>query len=641
MFDIISALSTLEDAWSKVKANGGGPGGDGMTLFEFEMNRGRRLSTLQRSLQSGEYWPGPLKVVSIPKKTGGVRVLRIPTILDRVAQTAAALVLTPKLDPEFEDESFGYRPGRSVQQAVARVATLRREGYHWTVDGDIDDYFDSVPHRRLLERITRYVDCERTVDLISRWLEAYSDTERGLPQGGPISPLLANLYLDDVDEAIQGKGVRLVRFADDFLLMCNSEMAALEAREKMAGLLAREGLALNAEKTRVTRFEEATRFLGHLFVRGLSMPAEYEEAATAIAEADMRGPDVPAPSDAEPDAGALPVDRLRWIYVQTPGRVLSHRNLSLTVEDADGAELAAVPAGWADGIELGEAVHAEDAALRLALAHGVPVYYVDGSGRTLGRLEPPLAERAAVHLDQARTALDPKLAAALAARIVAGKLSNQRAQLYRLNRSRKNTEIKDAAKKIGRLVRLARIQESVDHVRGVEGQAAALYWPALGLCLPDHFRIKNRTRRPPTDPANFAISFLSGRLMRDVDALIHRRGLHPGFSCLHSVQDGRASLALDLMEPYRAAMVEGVVVTLFARGALTEAMFEKKGPGVKAAPEAFRRLVEAYERFARSVVRNPRDGHRTSWRGLIEEEVLAYQRHVRGVEVYAGYEMEY
>jgi len=428
LFTKITAIATLEQGWTKVKGNQGGAGGDRMTLNQFEVNRDRRIATLHRALISGEYWPAPLRVVEIPKKSGGRRVLSIPSVIDRVAQSAASLILTPLLDAEFEDASFGYRPGRSVQMAVARVATLRRQGYGWTVDGDIEAYFDNVPHRRLLARLERSVDCAKTIDLVARWLEAYSETERGLPQGGPISPLLSNLYLDDIDEGLDGKGMRLVRFADDFLIMCNSELAAAQAHDKVARLLKEAGLRLNPEKTRITRFEEATRFLGHLFVRGMAMPSEYEEFLEPSEEPTP--PAAAEPADADISDG--PRDRLRWVYVTTPGRVLDHRNQSLVIRDgADGPELSAIPPGWADAIELGGDCPATDPALRLALSQGTPVYFLDGSGEMLGAACPPVSDRAELHLDQARHALDTDKCTAIAQILVAARLENQRAQLYR------------------------------------------------------------------------------------------------------------------------------------------------------------------------------------------------------------------
>ena len=500
MFDKIIDRQNMLAAWHKVNANAGGPGGDGTTLGTFEIGLAKRLDALIEDLREGQYWPRPVRYVEIPKRRGGLRRLSIPSVIDRVAQTAAALVLTPHLDAEFEESSFGYRPGRSVAQAARRVATLRREGYVWTVDGDIEAFFDNVPHDRLLARLSRSVKCPYTVDLVSRWLEAYGESGRGLPQGSPISPLLANLHLDDVDERIEGRGVRLVRFADDFLLLCKTEAAADEGLTRMAELLREVGLQLNPEKTRIRRFEEATRFLGHLFVRGIAMKElwDEEDGLTAPLPPGKLGEAIAPeaePDAVEPEGGDL-ATRLRWLYVATPGRVLAARGQTLSVlEGEDGPELAAVQPGWADAIEIGPGASIEDGAMRLAISTRTPVHFTSGDGALLATLEPAPADRASLHLDQARHVLDPALRAVLAARFVEGRIRNQRAVLRKLNQRRKDEPVALAAHQIGRLTHAARRAASAAEAMAVEAQAGALYWPALGRCFGRGFGQADSCRR--------------------------------------------------------------------------------------------------------------------------------------------------
>jgi len=642
LFARIIAPDTLRRGWDRVKANAGGPGGDGMTLGTFEIGLENRLHGLHLALLEGDYWPAPVRIAEIPKRRGGIRTLRIPSVADRVVQSAAALILTPILDEEFEDSSFAYRPGRSVQQAVARVAALRREGYVWTVDGDIEDFFDSVRHDRLLARLESATGCEQTTDLVERWLEAYCEHGTGLPQGAPISPLLANLYLDDIDERIARGGVRLVRFADDFLLLCRSEMAAKGARARMAELLEGAGLRLHPGKARIVPFEQATRFLGHLFLRGLAMREEHDE------EDGLTEPPPPgrlgrriAEPEAEADDGLSA--RVRWLHIHEPGRVVARRNMGLSIRDGrDGPELAAVQPDWADAVELGAAVQIEDDALRLLMADRIPVSFLAGDGSLLATMDPAPAERAALHLDQARHVLDPALRTALACRFVAGRIWNQRALLKRLNRRLKKETTDKAAHDIGRLARLALVQPSPEEAMGVEGRATALYWPALGACLNRPVKFDTRERRPPPDPANLVLSFLSTRLAGEVAALITRRGLHPGFACLHASQDGRPSLALDLMEEFRAPLAEGLMVTLFNRRVLKPGQFAPAGHGaLRAAPEAVRSMIRAWQKWIMRPVKSPHSGKRISWRGLIEEQILAYMRHVQGHETYQPYRMDY
>lgn len=301
----LADLDLLWRAWARVRQNRGAPGGDGETIELFAADAMARIVRLQRELACGVYMPGPVRGVQVPKKSGGMRQLAIPCVVDRVAQTAAAMLLQPVLEPEFEEESCGYRPGRSVAMAVRRVAALYRAGYRWVVDGDIDDFFDEVDHRRLLEDLARHVDDPRLLDLVRLWLSSFSDDGRGLPQGSPLSPLLANLYLDRVDEEIRSEGVRLVRYADDFLPLCRSRRRAEAALARIAALLAKRGLALDPEKTRIVDFERGFRFLGRLFVRSLVLEARHEEPTAARARESLaEAADAETPQEGEDESEA-------------------------------------------------------------------------------------------------------------------------------------------------------------------------------------------------------------------------------------------------------------------------------------------------------------------------------------------------
>jgi CRISPR-associated protein Cas1 len=663
LFAEATRLDRLEDAWERVRANAGAAGGDGETVARFAGEAATRLLQLHRALRNGRYRPGPVRRVDIPKAGGGARPLCIPCVADRVAQTAVMLTLMPVLEPEMEDDSFAYRPGRSVRQAVARVIRHRDDGFQWVVDGDIERYFERVPHERLLARLRRAVGDGPLTELVATWLEAAEPTGRGLPQGAPVSPLLANLYLDDVDEAIARRGVRLVRFADDFVLLCRDRDRAEAALDRIAALLAGHGLRLNADKTRIVSFEQGFRFLGHLFVRSLVLasPNRLHAGAESEDEAALRllaGRDAAAERDAAEAAAAAERDDragfdrgLRVLYVTEPGRRLSVRNEAFTVEEAGGGpddpalgwrELIAIPHRRLDRIEIGPAGEAVPAALRHGLATDTPVAFVNGHGQTLGVLAPPETRRARLHLDQARHALDPDLRLDLARRIVDGRLRNQRALLRRLNRQRRDKVVLDALLALNRTIRRLPVAADVPALMGHEGEAAARYWPALVRMLEGDWSFDRRRRHPPPDPVNAMLSFLAALLTRDVAALADRHGLHPGFGALHSARDGHQACVYDLVEEFRAPLVEGLTVYLVNNRMLRPPQFgTAPDGGCRIGREAARAMIRGYEAWLDRPVKSPRGGRRVLWRRLVEEQAVAYAAHVGGGEPYRPYVMDY
>lgn len=273
MLDTVLERSNLRRAFERVQANGGCRGADGMTLGRFAANLESELDRLQDRLLRRVYHPFPLLQIHVPKKSGGLRPLCVPTVRDRVAQTAVDQVVRPLFEAEFEDSSYAYRCGRSVRDAVRKVCELRDQGYRWLVDGDIDDCFGSLPHERLLSRLAHLLTDPDLFELFALWIraEVYDGQrvftlERGIPQGSVVSPLLANLLLDELDESLALFEQVIVRYADDFLVLCRDQSRAEGALEVTDALLDGLGLDLNRDKTAITHFGQGFKFLGALFV---------------------------------------------------------------------------------------------------------------------------------------------------------------------------------------------------------------------------------------------------------------------------------------------------------------------------------------------------------------------------------------
>ena len=278
LIDKVYAPKTLEFAWMKVWANKGAAGVDGQSVDRFEAKAEVHLSELSAALREGTYRPQAVKRVEIPKGDGRTRPLGIPTVKDRIVQQAVRLVIEPIFEHGFCDGSYGFRPGRGCHDALRVVDRLLKEGYTHVVDADLQSYFDSIPHDRLMAQVEERISDSRVLDLIRGWLKA--DILQGMnrwtpvqgsPQGAVISPLLANLYLDPLDRLLAQHGYPMVRYADDFVILTRSHAEAEKALAVVTEWVAANGLALHPAKTRIANCRKkgnGFEFLGYRFERG-------------------------------------------------------------------------------------------------------------------------------------------------------------------------------------------------------------------------------------------------------------------------------------------------------------------------------------------------------------------------------------
>jgi RNA-directed DNA polymerase len=282
LMDKVYAPTNLRAAFKKVKANGGAAGVDHQTVEMYERHLEENLARLSQALKVGKYRPQAVRRVWIPKQgSKEKRPLGVPTVQDRVVQTALLHVLEPIFERDFAAQSYGFRPNRGCKDALRRVWKLLKAGYTWVVDADLKSYFDTIPWGPLVRRVEEKVSDGRVIEMLHLYLkQEVMDgmqswmPEGGSPQGAIVSPLLSNIYLDPLDHAMAQGGHEMVRYADDFVILCRSEAEAVAVLEKVREWTVQAGLTLHPVKTRIVNAEEkgGFDFLGYHFERGMKWP---------------------------------------------------------------------------------------------------------------------------------------------------------------------------------------------------------------------------------------------------------------------------------------------------------------------------------------------------------------------------------
>jgi len=282
LIDKVWREKTLRRAFERVKANDGAPGVDHQTIEDWERHLEANLERLSAALKDGTYEPGPVRRTWIPKPgRAEKRPLGIPNVEDRIVQMACHIVMEPIFEHGFAEQSYGFRPQRGAKDALRAVHERLKEGKTWVVDADLKSYFDTIPHDQLIERVREKVTDGRLLDLIRRCLtqpvvdgDERSQPERGTPQGGVISPLLANIYLDPLDHLMAEEGFEMIRYADDFVILCENREEAQKALEIVGQWVDENGLRLHPDKTKLVDAtgEEGFDFLGYQFHAGIKEP---------------------------------------------------------------------------------------------------------------------------------------------------------------------------------------------------------------------------------------------------------------------------------------------------------------------------------------------------------------------------------
>jgi RNA-directed DNA polymerase len=274
LWEKIWARTNMLTALKRVESNGGAAGIDGMTVEELRPYLREHWLEIRAALESETYRPSPVRRVEIAKPDGGVRLLGIPTVVDRLLQQAMAQVMTEEFEPNFSSHSYGFRPGRSAHDAVKQAQEYAQAGYEWVVDIDLEKFFDRINHDMLMARVARVVKDKRVLKLVRAYLKAgllvngvVMDTEEGAPQGGPLSPLLSNVMLDDLDKELEKRGHKFARYADDCNIYVKTQRAGERVMESIKAFLEKKlKLKVNPKKSKVDRVQQI-KFLGFSFYK--------------------------------------------------------------------------------------------------------------------------------------------------------------------------------------------------------------------------------------------------------------------------------------------------------------------------------------------------------------------------------------
>lgn len=271
--DKILSKENLNQAYLKVKRNKGAAGVDEMTIKELKLHLVKHGEEIVKQIRTRTYTPQPVKHVDIPKPTGGTRKLGIPTVTDRFIQQAISQVITPMFDVQFHEHSYGFRPNKYAEQGIIKALEFMNAGYTWIVDIDLEKFFDTVNHDRLMNLVSRTVSDGDVISLIRKFLVSgtvksgeYKESTVGTPQGGPLSPILSNVLLNELDKELENRGLNFVRYADDSIILLKSEKAANRVMSSVTKYLEKTlGLKVNLSKSKITRPRKELKFLGFDF----------------------------------------------------------------------------------------------------------------------------------------------------------------------------------------------------------------------------------------------------------------------------------------------------------------------------------------------------------------------------------------
>lgn len=649
-------LAELKYAWEFVRRGSRSAGIDGVTTDLFAGVKNEQLTILQQQLTGESYQPKPARGFYLPKRNGDRRLLGIPTVRDRVVQRWLLEEIYLPLEEELTDCCYAYRPGRGIQMAVKHLYFYYQFQPTWVLKSDIANFFDSLCWALLMTALERLKLDSFILTAIAQQLEAglilrghYLRPRQGVLQGAILSGALANLYLSELDRACLQQGINFVRYGDDFAIACGSQREAERLLAQIQVWLGELYLKLQPAKTEIFAPSQEFTFLGYQFREGkVFAPPPITPAAASLPLPPSGMPRQPRPIyvhaflSQPPKTCAIANGRKPLPPIAThPEHYFTETMTTLYITD-QGSYLKAqrhqfhvfhekelrcqVPVNCVSHIVLFGCCNISHGAVRLALCRRIPILYLSQRGRYFGRLETEGQAKVDYLAQQVECAANPEFTRSQAETIVRAKLHNSRVLLLRLNRRHQSDHARQAIASIAQLLDHLPLAESMDALRGYEGQAAALYFRGLGSLFSGHFAFERRSKRPPTDPINSLLSLGYTLLSQNVHSFIEAIGLHTHFGNLHVPRDNHPALVSDLMEEFRAQVVDSLIAYLINKKIFTPEDFtpaDERG-GVYLFPDALKKFLKHWEEKLQSQVTHPYTGYKVSLRRCLELQVREY-----------------
>ncbi|MDB9512479.1 CRISPR-associated endonuclease Cas1 [Kamptonema animale CS-326] len=661
------APEPLHAAWLQVRKGSRSAGIDNITVDLFAGVARYQLQVLLWQLQQENYFPRPAKGFYLRKASGGQRLIGISTVRDRIVQRFLLDELYWPLEDVFLDCSYAYRPGRGIQMAVKHLYSYYQFGQAWVVKADIEKFFDNLCWPLLLTDLEKLQFEPILRQLIEQHLASgivvkgqHFYPNQGVLQGGILSGALANLYLNEFDRLCLSNGFNLVRFGDDFAVACADSLQANHCLEQISSWLGSFYLKLQPEKTRIFAPDEEFTFLGYLFRNGQVFAPEPPQPTTKVARASgtsfsrsvtrkvpvFSGKPLACSNSVKPIVFPRANSEHFWrepmstLYVTDQGSYLSIYNQQFQVFYQQQLQIK-VPAMRVSHIILFGCCNVSHGAVSCALHRRIPLLYLSQRGRYFGRLQSDGRAKVEYLTRQIICSMNPEFVRLQAEAIVRAKLHNSRILLMRLNRRKsKNADeisVLQAVEMLEMLMESLHLADSMDALRGYEGKAATVYFQALGSLFSGPFAFAVRTKRPPTDPINSLLSLGYTLLSQNVSSFVEAMGLHTHFGNLHVPRDNHPALVSDLMEEFRAQVVDSLVAYLINSQIFIADDFtrpDERG-GVFLQPHALKKFLKHWDEKLLSETTHPHTGYKVAYRRCLELQVREYVSALMGeVEVY-------